>query len=284
MNKVDQKKSLETSRIFYSQLAAAGYAPVFHERDDHMRAICSEGFFMSEYRRIDQPQCRAIISWITKGSAQSKDFLQVRFDTAPINETKSIRNLPRLILVAMFRTASQNSSPNKLVPISAAVEHFNTTGNFYGQPEIHPVHSKLTKAFFNDGERNRENEDTKNRATFFICADKMSSSNVTMRAFMNGPNLRHEKTRLENGKLDLGAMARNTVVTLSQKRVVFLDISASTVTVHAEPLSSYDKTPVTANQVFRINNFIEKRHGIVADHVAGNVPHAKKPKASHAPK
>lgn len=96
-------------------LSRSGYLPVLHVHDKG-KPVCPQGFFMMEYRRLDDPRFRAITSLRTDGAAD--DMLQVSFDTVPFARERTWRGL-----VEAFRYRALQKAPVTLTA-SSAVESF----------------------------------------------------------------------------------------------------------------------------------------------------------------
>lgn len=90
-------------------LSRAGYLPVLHVHDN-TKPACPQGFFMMEYRRLDDPRFRAVTS--LKTVADPDQALQVTFDTASLPRQRSWRGL-----LEAFRYRAAPSAPVTLSAI-----------------------------------------------------------------------------------------------------------------------------------------------------------------------
>ncbi|QQG36251.1 MAG: hypothetical protein HYS17_00205 [Micavibrio aeruginosavorus] len=106
-------------------LARSGYIPVLHVSDE-TKPSCPQGFFMMEFRRLDDPRFRAVTSLRT--SAPPEDALQVTFDTTPLPRERSWRGLVEAFRYRATQVAPITMSASHAVPSYIKGDHLPNGG------------------------------------------------------------------------------------------------------------------------------------------------------------
>lgn len=92
LTETEAEQEMSIAARLERRLARAGYVPVLHIQEK-ARPTCPQGFFMMEYRRLDDPRYRAVTSLKLKRSSPEEDLLEVTFDKVPLKYERSLSGL-----------------------------------------------------------------------------------------------------------------------------------------------------------------------------------------------
>lgn len=226
-------------------LAQAGYVPVIHYVGDHTEPACPEGFFLMEWRRLDNPRLQAVVSMNTKAE-QLLDYRQVTFKKVPVAGDG-----------ILARAANRMFGPAVTLKVSDILAEGDIKNRYlpYGEPEEDRF-KKLAHTL----------HDLTGKLTFFIQAASINSNGVRLVASVYPEVFGKEAV---TGPSQFDHMWSTRAVTLDvpsqdHRRSRFMH-------VHADSLFKVKGDARTLDQEVAINWFNENDNAlkVIARHVTG---------------